>query len=849
MGYARSIGRIGALAVALGVGVAVTSAPGIAYGQPSSDTSSVSGDSSSTTSTPSGGATSSDGSSDPASSSDSSVSDPASSDPSDSVDEGSESSEGVADADADADADGEDDTEEADAGDEDVDPVAGDEDVDPVAGDEDADSVVGDEDADPAASDQDADPVAEPAAVATTADDASVIEEVGGDAAAGGAASESSEALTERTQRVIAEAAADDSDQVAPGAPEASAESDGQAVAPSSVEPAAALTTVSPADANPPAPVSTLQEVVSGVVRGTAQVVVDVLDWVLAASGNTADSTELPWALAVVAWVRREIDQAFLAPSEAAQQAAAQVVAAQSPNLLVNPGAEEGDASPSGNSAVAVPGWTWKGTPTVLEYGGLRNSWPLGLPFPLPNLPQFMGWPQPIAGPPDGGAQMFGGGNVADSQLTQTVDLSAAAADIDTGDVTYNLSGWLGGWLANLSNASVKVDFLDVNKTYLDTASIGSVGVLDRLFMTGLLERQTSGSVPTGTRYAQVDVILDQVNIFPLGINVDYNSAFADNISFTISADLPAPGPATPPVSTVGELDHVFMVYMENKGFTDIVGNPSAPFLNSLINAYGFADNFFGSTHPSLPNYYQVVGGTDYGITYECEKPCIFDHGTILTDNIDNAGLTWRGYAQSQPPGQPLENSGDYSVDELPFVAFEGIGTNQAYAEQHLFPLEQMAIDLSSSETTPNFVWFAANESFNGEGPIDTLGDILKFAISQAFLPRHNYNVPALDQFLTETVPVILDSEVWADPAERSALVVTFDEDNDNLSLGFGDQGNHVVTVVIPSPAAVAGGMRGGHFIATDQYTHYSMLRMIEDSLGLPTLTNNDKFAVPMNEF
>jgi len=57
------------------------------------------------------------------------------------------------------------------------------------------------------------------------------------------------------------------------------------------------------------------------------------------------------------------------------------------------------------------------------------------------------------------------------------------------------------------------------------------------------------------------------------------------------------------------------------------------------------------------------------------------------------------------------------------------------------------------------------------------------------------------------------------------------------------------VTVVIPSPAAVAGGMRGGHFIATDRYDHYSVLRMIEDSLGLPTLTNNDKFAAPMNEF
>jgi len=43
--------------------------------------------------------------------------------------------------------------------------------------------------------------------------------------------------------------------------------------------------------------------------------------------------------------------------------------------------------------------------------------------------------------------------------------------------------------------------------------------------------------------------------------------------------------------------------------------------------------------------------------------------------------------------------------------------------------------------------------------------------------------------------------------------------------------------------------MRGGPFVATDQYDHYSLMRMIEDSLRLPTLTNNDKFAAPMNEF
>ena len=47
MGYARHIGRVGALAVTLGVGAAIANSPGIAYAGPSN--SSATGDSSSTT--------------------------------------------------------------------------------------------------------------------------------------------------------------------------------------------------------------------------------------------------------------------------------------------------------------------------------------------------------------------------------------------------------------------------------------------------------------------------------------------------------------------------------------------------------------------------------------------------------------------------------------------------------------------------------------------------------------------------------------------------------------------------------------------------------------------------------
>jgi hypothetical protein len=548
------------------------------------------------------------------------------------------------------------------------------------------------------------------------------------------------------------------------------------------------------------------------------------------------------------------VERDVVLTSAANQIATNPMTIAQSPNLLVNPGAELGDPSLSGYSAVTIPGWTITGTPTVIEYGAPRNLWPIGTSFPMPNLPSFLGYPKANSGPADGGNQFFGGGNVATGTLTQTVDLRGAAADIDQGTTGYSLSGWLGGYLLDRSGASVKVDFLDANKTYLGSAKLNRVGPLGRLFQTGFKERSTEGTLPTGTRYAEVVVTLEDRRFvtfgFPAllgGVDFDYNWALADNISFSVDAGLPAPPDPTPPVSTVGELDHVFMVYMENKGYNDIVGSTKAPFLNSLINAYGLADQYYGLTHPSLPNYYPVVGGTDFGLTYNCATPCI-DADTTLVSNIVDAGLTWRGYAQSLEPGaNPLVATDDYSPDQLPFPAYKSIANDPA-ALANIVPLEQMAEDLKSAATAPNYAWFAANEDFNGEGPVDFPWGMLKFALSQ-LEPGNPYNIPALDQFLSETVPVVLNSEVWKDPTLKSALIVTFDEDNNTTSLGFGNEGNRVVFVVIPSQGAVDAGMRAGSFTATNHYNHYSLLRFIEDSLGLPTLTNNDKFAAPLNEF
>ena len=64
----------------------------------------------------------------------------------------------------------------------------------------------------------------------------------------------------------------------------------------------------------------------------------------------------------------------------------------------------------------------------------------------------------------------------------------------------------------------------------------------------------------------------------------------------------------------VRHLDHVFLIMMENHGYAEIVGNPQMPFVNSLARKGALAANYFGVAHPSLTNYLEIVGGSNFGV-------------------------------------------------------------------------------------------------------------------------------------------------------------------------------------------------------------------------------------------
>jgi hypothetical protein len=64
----------------------------------------------------------------------------------------------------------------------------------------------------------------------------------------------------------------------------------------------------------------------------------------------------------------------------------------------------------------------------------------------------------------------------------------------------------------------------------------------------------------------------------------------------------------------VPHLNHVFVVMMENHGFSQIVNNPNAPFINRYAKTANSATNYFAVAHPSLNNYLEIVGGSNFGV-------------------------------------------------------------------------------------------------------------------------------------------------------------------------------------------------------------------------------------------
>jgi hypothetical protein len=103
----------------------------------------------------------------------------------------------------------------------------------------------------------------------------------------------------------------------------------------------------------------------------------------------------------------------------------------------------------------------------------------------------------------------------------------------------------------------------------------------------------------------------------------------------------------------VPHLDHVFVIVMENHGYQQIIGNPNEPYLNSLIASgkVNLATNYFAIGHPSLTNYLEIVGGSNFGIRSDNAPNW---GSTTCTPNLQN-GLVNADSAGTPPSGVRIE--------------------------------------------------------------------------------------------------------------------------------------------------------------------------------------------------
>jgi phosphatidylinositol-3-phosphatase len=88
---------------------------------------------------------------------------------------------------------------------------------------------------------------------------------------------------------------------------------------------------------------------------------------------------------------------------------------------------------------------------------------------------------------------------------------------------------------------------------------------------------------------------------------------------------------ATP--TGVPHLDHVFVIMMENHGYNQLIGNPNAPFIDKYAQTANLATNYFAIAHPSLTNYLEVVGGSNFGV--QTDNPPDW-HDTTCTTNLQS---------------------------------------------------------------------------------------------------------------------------------------------------------------------------------------------------------------------
>jgi hypothetical protein len=248
-----------------------------------------------------------------------------------------------------------------------------------------------------------------------------------------------------------------------------------------------------------------------------------------------------------------------------------------------------------------------------------------------------------------------------------------------------------------------------------------------------------------------------------------------------------------------GGPSRVVVIMMENREYGRILDSRKAPYLNHLARTGALATRFYGTRHPSLPNYIALTGGS----TFQIESDCKYCHikATNLVDQLEAAGISWKAYIEDMPTfcyGGAV--AGRYAKKHNPFAYYDTITKDPARCRR-VVPGTELDADLDAGRL-PRFVWITPN----------LCNDM------------HDCKIATGDDYLAQLVPRLLRAL-----GPHGFLAVTWDEGSSDKGCCRYAVGGHIFTVL--AGPDVRPGARSS--VPAD---HYSLLRTIDQAFGLRPL-------------
>jgi hypothetical protein len=260
----------------------------------------------------------------------------------------------------------------------------------------------------------------------------------------------------------------------------------------------------------------------------------------------------------------------------------------------------------------------------------------------------------------------------------------------------------------------------------------------------------------------------------------------------------------------VPHLGRVAVMVLENRSYEQVIGNPSAPYINSLARKGALETRYYAITHPSLPNYIALTTGGHVGVNSDCAT-CRAE-GRSLVNQLDSAKISWRAYFESVPPraAMPYVNGEAYNRHYNPFVYTEDIpGRDLAFDTRNFATLSH---DLATN-SLHRFSWIAPNIWHDG----------------------HTAKLAAADRFASRLVPRVVKAL-----GPHGVLFLTWDEgQRTDLRGAHGKGGGHIPLIAV-GPAAKPGAR------VNVPANHYALLKTIEAGLGLSQLGHARGAATPL---